>query len=65
MKFSRLLKTILMLDFIKGLLIAIKEIFKQKKTINKVEKNFYVNGEIVSNSNCDTRLSPVETPAVP
>ena len=34
MKFSRLLKTILMLDFIKGLLIAIKEIFKQKKTIN-------------------------------
>ena len=34
MKFGRLLKTILMLDFIKGLLIAIKEIFKQKKTIN-------------------------------
>ena len=31
MKFSRLLKTILMLDFIKGLLIAIKEIFKKKK----------------------------------
>ena len=34
MKFSRLLKTIFMLDFIKGLLIAIKEVFKQKKTIN-------------------------------
>ena len=31
MKISRLFKTIFMLDFIGGLLIAIKEIFKSKK----------------------------------
>ena len=34
MKISRIFKTIFMLDFISGLLIAIKEIFKAKKTIN-------------------------------
>ena len=34
MKIGRLLKTIFMIDFITGLLIAIKEIFKSKKTIN-------------------------------
>ena len=34
MKLGRLLKTIFMLDFMTGLLIAIKEIFKSKKTIN-------------------------------
>ena len=34
MKISRLLKTIFMLDFVTGLLIAIKETFKAKKTIN-------------------------------
>ena len=34
MKFSRFLKTILMIDFISGLFIAIKELFKSKKTIN-------------------------------
>ncbi len=34
MKISRLLKTIFMIDFVTGLLIAIKEIFKPKKTIN-------------------------------
>ncbi len=34
MRISRILKTIFMIDFIKGLLIAIKEIFKSKKTIN-------------------------------
>ena len=34
MKISRLLKTILMIDFVTGLLIAIKETFKAKKTIN-------------------------------
>ena len=34
MKISRFLKTILMTDFIGGLLIAIKELFKSKKTIN-------------------------------
>ena len=34
MKFGRLLKTIFMIDFISGLLIAVKEIFKPKKTIN-------------------------------
>ena len=34
MKISRFFKTILMTDFISGLLIAIKEIFKSKKTIN-------------------------------
>ena len=34
MKFSRFIKTVLMYDFIRGLLIAIKEIFKSKKTIN-------------------------------
>ena len=34
MTFLRLLKTIFMIDFIKGLTIAIKEIFKPKKTIN-------------------------------
>ena len=34
MKLSRFLKTIFMTDFISGLLIAMKEIFKSKKTIN-------------------------------
>ena len=34
MKISRFIKTILMTDFISGLFIAIKEIFKSKKTIN-------------------------------
>ena len=34
MKISRILKTILMIDFATGLLIAIKEVFKSKKTIN-------------------------------
>jgi len=32
MKISRLLKTIFMIDFVTGLLIAIKETFKAKKT---------------------------------
>ena len=34
MKISRFFKTILMTDFIGGLFIAIKELFKSKKTIN-------------------------------
>ena len=34
MKITRFIKTILMVDFVSGLLIAIKEIFKSKKTIN-------------------------------
>ena len=34
MKLSRILKTILLTDFITGLAMAIKEIFKSKKTIN-------------------------------
>ena len=34
MKITRLIKTILMIDFVSGLLIAIKELFKSKKTIN-------------------------------
>ena len=34
MKITRFLKTILMVDFVSGLLIAIKELFKLKKTIN-------------------------------
>ena len=34
MKLSRILKTILLTDFITGLAIAIREIFKSKKTLN-------------------------------
>ena len=34
MKLSRFLKTIFMTDFVGGLIIAIKEVFKSKKTIN-------------------------------
>ena len=34
MKFSRIIKTVLLLDFLSGMLMAIKEIFKTKKTIN-------------------------------
>src|SRR5210317_2393098 len=34
MKLSRFFKTIFMTDFLSGLMIAIKEIFKAKKTIN-------------------------------
>jgi len=34
MKISRIIKTIFMADFVAGLLIAIKTIFKTKKTIN-------------------------------
>ena len=34
MKLNRIIKTIFMADFLTGLLIAIKKIFKSKKTIN-------------------------------
>ena len=34
MKLNRIIKTIFLLEFVKGLAIAIKEIFKSKKTIN-------------------------------
>ena len=34
MKFSRIIKTVFMADFASGLLIALKKIFKSKKTIN-------------------------------
>ena len=34
MKISRILKTIFLLDFMSGLIIAIKESFKSKKTLN-------------------------------
>ena len=34
MKFNRIIKTILLVEFLKGFAIAIKEIFKSKKTIN-------------------------------
>ena len=34
MKISRIIKTVFMTDFVAGLLIGIKEIFKPKKTIN-------------------------------
>ena len=34
MKISRIIKTVFMADFAAGLLIAIKKIFKSKKTIN-------------------------------
>ena len=34
MKFNRIIKTIFLADFISGFTIAIKEIFKSKKTIN-------------------------------
>ena len=34
MKISRIIKTIFMADFVAGLIIAIKKIFKTKKTIN-------------------------------
>ena len=34
MKISRILKTILLIDFLSGLFIAIKESFKTKKTLN-------------------------------
>ena len=34
MKISRFIKTVFMFDFLRGLMIAIKEMFKPKKTIN-------------------------------
>ena len=34
MKITRFFKTIFMVDFITGLLIALREMFKTKKTIN-------------------------------
>ena len=34
MKLSRIIKTIFLLDFLKALIIALKETFKSKKTIN-------------------------------
>ena len=34
MKLGRIFKTLLMVDFVTGLVIAIKEVFKEKKTIN-------------------------------
>ena len=34
MNFTRFIKTIFMIDFLDGLIIAVKEIFKPKKTIN-------------------------------
>ena len=34
MKISRIFKTVFMLDFFGGLVIALRELFKSKKTIN-------------------------------
>ena len=34
MKFSRIIKTVFMADFIAGLTVAVKKVFKAKKTIN-------------------------------
>ena len=34
MKISRIIKTVFMVDFLKALLIAIKQAFKEKKTLN-------------------------------
>ena len=34
MKITRFLKTVFMVDFLTGLLIALREMFKTKKTIN-------------------------------
>ena len=34
MSISRLLKTIFLIEFIQGLIMAIKELFKKSKTIN-------------------------------
>ena len=34
MKISRIFKTIFLLDFLSGLTIALKELFRSKKTIN-------------------------------
>ena len=34
MKINRLIKTIFMVDFISGMFLAIREIFRSKKTIN-------------------------------
>ena len=34
MKISRIFKTVFMLDFLGGLAIALRELFKSKKTIN-------------------------------
>jgi len=34
MKLNRIIKTIFLLEFVRGLNLAIKEIFKSKKTIN-------------------------------
>ena len=38
MKISRIIKTVFMLDFVAGLLIAIKKIFKPKKKIFNPKK---------------------------
>ena len=42
MKISRIIKTVFMADFVAGLIIAVKKIFKSKKTIN----NTYEKGKI-------------------
>ena len=34
MNFSRIIKTIFLLEFVSGLLMAIKELFRKSKTIN-------------------------------
>ena len=34
MKFSRIVKTVFLLEFVKGLLLAIKYMFKPKATVN-------------------------------
>jgi len=60
MKINRIIKTIFMVDFAEGLMIAIKKFFKTKKTINypfekgKISPRFrgehalrrYPNGEV-------------------
>ena len=38
MKFSRFFKTILMVDFLGGLFIAIKELFKKKKQLTTLSR---------------------------
>ena len=60
MKLSRILKTVLLIDFISGLIIAIKESFKSKKTLNyPFESNFsllYISSSLVSVAN--SKLGP-------
>ena len=58
MTLSRIFKTIFLVEFIKGLLMAIKEMFKKSKTVN-LEGDIYIGESKVEVENIIPRLNAI------